>query len=278
MGTNNIAPIIHHYDNAPDNPQVVTMVRYTPTATYEVWQNVSGLIPDQECTFSFYYRFNSLSTNDANLLFKIGGIEEASVNTADGVNWTQESGTFTPTAGTMIISFSISNDGYTFYAVDDVEVRCPVPPGPCTECIPGFFVSEGSCVSCSQTYGPECNKCDESECTGCADSFYLNSDNECVTCEEKFEYCKKCSSDGDECKECAKGYKFIDGACVYNDRYSGQYTCDIFMDDFHCEWCKSGCFWMNYHCYPMISSCDGYYDNGMCDVCKGGHRPRRNRC
>ena len=231
------APFIDIYPNAPDGSQALNVVRFTDGTTYEMSQSVAGLTPGQECTFSFFYKaYDSFFPNVANLLFKIGGTEVASVFTTDDTNWQQETGTFTPSSDTMTIAFTVQIEDFGDYDIDDVEVVCPPPPSGCTDCIPGFFVSESACASCPETYGSQCNECDESECTGCTDSFYLNTDNDCVTCEEKFEHCKKCSSDGDECEECEKGYKFIDGACVYNDKYYGQQTCAVFLDDFHCEW------------------------------------------
>ena len=106
---------ILHYDDAPDGPQVLYMPRFSTGDSYEVWQSVSGLTPGQECTFSFYYRRNLVGTNSSNLTFKIGDTEEASVLTSDHVNWVQESGTFTPTAETMTITFSVTDNNLGFY-------------------------------------------------------------------------------------------------------------------------------------------------------------------
>ena len=264
-------PSVYHFTDAPDGPQALVVSE--SNINYKETQDISGLSPGQECTFSFYYRDNPETNNSGkNLVFYIGTNEVANVQTGGDV-WLQKSGTFTPSVDTIKIYFDALNGG--LYLVDDIEILCP---GLCTQCKPGFIVSDGACVPCSERYDTECNECDESECKRCKDSFYLDNAGQCVTCTEKFENCTKCSVKGEKCVKCNKGYNAIDGACVYFNKSYGQTTCKEFMDDFHCKECNSGCFKMNYHCYPKINSCEKYYDNGMCELCIGGNHPKKNKC
>ncbi len=60
------------------------------------------------------------------------------------------------------------------------------------------------CLPCKDKYGEDCTKCTEKKCLTCPDGEYLDSDDNCQSCSDKFNHCASCTES--ECTSCADGY------------------------------------------------------------------------
>ena len=60
------------------------------------------------------------------------------------------------------------------------------------------------CLPCSDKYGEDCEKCTEKKCLTCPSGQYLDSDDNCQSCSDKFNHCATCTES--ECTSCADGY------------------------------------------------------------------------
>ena len=60
------------------------------------------------------------------------------------------------------------------------------------------------CLPCKDKYGDDCEKCTEKKCLTCPDGEYLDSDDNCQSCSDKFSNCATCTES--ECTSCADGY------------------------------------------------------------------------
>ena len=65
-----------------------------------------------------------------------------------------------------------------------------------------------TCKDCKETYGEDCEKCNEKKCLTCPDGEYLDSDENCQSCSDKFNHCATCTES--ECTSCADGYVLTD--------------------------------------------------------------------
>ena len=82
-------------------------------------------------------------------------------------------------------------------------IRCTLDPNTCA----GDQYKDTascSCKDCKETYGEDCEKCNEKKCLTCPDGQYLDSDNNCQLCSDKFNHCATCTES--ECSACADGY------------------------------------------------------------------------
>ena len=82
-------------------------------------------------------------------------------------------------------------------------IRCTLDPNTCA----GDQYKDTascSCKDCKETYGEDCEKCNEKKCLTCPDGEYLDSDENCKSCSDKFSNCATCTES--ECTSCADGY------------------------------------------------------------------------
>ncbi len=73
-------------------------------------------------------------------------------------------------------------------------------------CIDGEYrdVKKCKCIPCTETYGDDCTECNEKKCLTCASDEYLDSDDNCKSCSDKFNHCATCTES--ECTSCSDGY------------------------------------------------------------------------
>ena len=86
-------------------------------------------------------------------------------------------------------------------------IRCTLDPNTCA----GDQYKDTascSCKDCKETYGEDCEKCNEKKCLTCPDGEYLDSDENCKSCSDKFSHCATCTES--ECTSCADGYVLTD--------------------------------------------------------------------
>ncbi len=86
------------------------------------------------------------------------------------------------------------------YCIDCTSLSCP----------DGEYRDSKSCTckKCSDTYGPDCTKCNDKKCLTCPDGQYLDDKNKCIDCSAKFSNCAKCTMN--ECTACDDGYALTD--------------------------------------------------------------------
>ena len=86
-------------------------------------------------------------------------------------------------------------------------IRCTLDPNTCA----GDQYKDTascSCKDCKETYGEDCEKCTEKKCLTCPDGEYLDSDNNCQLCSDKFTNCAICNES--ECLACDDEYILTD--------------------------------------------------------------------
>ena len=82
-------------------------------------------------------------------------------------------------------------------------IRCTLDPNTCAG---DQYKDTASCTckDCKETYGEDCEKCNEKKCLTCPSGQYLDSDDNCQSCSDKFSNCATCTES--ECTSCADGY------------------------------------------------------------------------
>ena len=79
---------------------------------------------------------------------------------------------------------------------------------------------------------------DNSNCTQCKTGFYVD-EGSCLTCGSKFENCTECTYDGSSCTMCESGYYVDEGYCSTCD--SGYEYETINATDRACKVCNYSC-------------------------------------
>ena len=112
--------------------------------------------------------------------------------------------------------FGIGGDGgYTTDCKDKFGPNCVFcSSNRCIDC--NLSCSDGqykdtnscTCKDCKDKYGEDCEKCNEKKCLTCPDGEYLDSDENCKSCSDKFTNCATCTES--ECTSCADGYVLTD--------------------------------------------------------------------
>ena len=82
----------------------------------------------------------------------------------------------------------------------------------CTECIDPKVAVNGTCMTCTEAFGPQCETCTELTCMIC--DGYNATPDWCVTCESGFgPYCLLCD-EVSNCTECIEPYVARNGTCM----------------------------------------------------------------
>ena len=112
--------------------------------------------------------------------------------------------------------FGIGGDGgYTTDCKDKFGPNCVFcSSNRCIDC--NLSCSDGqykdpnscTCKDCKDKYGEDCAKCNEKKCLTCPSGQYLDSDENCKSCSDKFNHCATCTES--ECTSCADGYVLTD--------------------------------------------------------------------
>ena len=122
-------------------------------------------------------------------------------------------------AFTPIITKKFSSGVFGGGGTGDLTTDCSDKFGDfCTLCTSGGCIDCGiscpdgqykdtkscTCKDCKDKYGEDCEKCNEKKCLTCPDGEYLDSDENCKSCSDKFSNCATCTES--ECTSCADGY------------------------------------------------------------------------
>ena len=109
-------------------------------------------------------------------------------------------------------------------SIADITTECSKFGDKCTLCTSDYCIAcvgltcatdeykdskSCSCKKCADTYGSDCEVCDDKQCLTCPLGQYLDSDKSCKNCADKFEHCLNCNST--ECMNCEDGYSLADG-------------------------------------------------------------------
>ena len=155
-------------------------------------------------------------------------------------------------------------------------IRCTLDESTCTD---GQYkdTASCSCKDCKETYGEDCAKCNEKKCLTCPDGQYLDSDNNCQSCSDKFTNCAICTID--KCAVCENNYILNGNDCIAdcNTLFGSNCTnCTINA----CTACKNGYALKNGTC----QSCSSLFSNctacsaSTCSACKSGYTLKNGKC
>jgi hypothetical protein len=106
--------------------------------------------------------------------------------------------------------------GYMINSASNACEPCSITTtnGGCTFCGAGYALSgRGGCESCSKY--ANCDRCTSVQCVTCSDGFYLNSNQNCVSCPSG---CATCTGSG-VCTSCT-----VNTTITTNVNYGGSYT------------------------------------------------------
>lgn len=189
-----------------------------------------------------------------------------------------------------------------FYLNDNKEcVKCGVPhcsscssQDQCSACESNYYIRAGECYNCPEN----CERCNRNECISCANGFYKDSDNNCVStgidncqevesekctsCNSEYGYdsesnqcvkckdnnCKFCHEDYRKCGRCIEGYLIDpDKNCVSRCEVDHCLKCSIDNSQY-CETCEDGYGGSSCTKCPNSNclSCSGY-DLETCNKC-----------
>ena len=165
--------------------------------------------------------------------------------------------------------------------------------GKCTECTDSseFIDSDTtSCVSCGD-FLRNCETCNKTTktCTNCKTNFFLDKNNDCVSCERNAGY-KDGKPDGSghcfECNTTLSNCNFCDNStscskCTENFYLDGGYQCVECKEDSKFRKGNNDGFGQCMDCSSKIQNClkcSG--DENKCDVCSQGHffQPEQRNC
>ena len=155
-------------------------------------------------------------------------------------------------------------------------IRCTLDPNTCAG---DQYKDTASCTckDCKETYGEDCEKCTEKKCLTCPDGQYLDSDNNCQLCSDKFTNCAICTID--KCAVCENNYILNGNDCIAdcNTLFGPNCTnCTINA----CTACKNGYALKNGTC----QSCSSLFSNctacsaSTCSACKSGYTLKNGKC
>ena len=102
------------------------------------------------------------------------------------------------------------------------------------------------CLPCKDKYGEDCEKCNEMKCLTCPVGQYIDSDDNCQLCSDKFSNCATCTES--ECTSCADGYVLTDKKCEINCSKFGSNCANC--TDLQCITCKTNYKLSKGYCTP----------------------------